>query len=279
MPGEKAPEPYQPKSLLELISSEAISHLLTGYRERFTASVTMYCRDEHGELRRIDPSGPGSDKHAVQHPYSNVCWQFQSKDEDNAKCYRFDEEVAKGLLSEAPRDAIIHPCRPLGLTDMAAQIVVMGRAHGVVLTGQRLPKDSKRAKALREKICREHPDRKDELSKALGRDYNARNRWRTVADDNQVEELRCKLQEFADLVSEICQKAADGNVLLRQREFVQYCAKELLAEPPRNDVAWQTSLRECFSAFVRFMGRTVQHAGLFYGERANLGDTDRKSVV
>jgi len=271
MPEDKAPEPYQPKSLLELISPKAVSHLLTGYRESLEVAVTMYCRDEHAGLRRFYPADT-ADEHMKLRYWPHICWKFRSKGADNEKCHRFEEQVVEKLLSETPHAAVAHQCGPLGLTDVAAQIVVAGRIQGVVIAGQRLPKDVRKAEALRHKILQEHPGRADELSKALDRDYGPQSRWPAIADDAQVEELRHKIQDFADLVSDICQKVADGNTILRQRQFVQYCIKGFLDEPPRTAVGWQASLCDCLAAFVRFAGSPVQRVGLFYGEQETFRD-------
>jgi len=261
------PKPYKPQSLLELISRPTLDHLLTGFRETLRGGVVLYCRDEQGDITRIDPSEKAGEKSRF---WSELCTRFRANEEGEKICCAAETRVAAGWLMRPLRDPAPYFCEPLGLTDMAAQVVVDEEPLAVVLMGQRLPRDKTKAEEILHKICAKPSQLREKLEGGYEVDCERDSddsQQTNLYDDSELKVLLDGLKEFARIIADISTNVAHRQVQIRQREFSDYWNRRLSDARPKSLNAWQRSLQECLESFRKFVVVDVERIGVFAGHR------------
>ncbi len=278
MPGDAPPEPYVPESLLELIDEQTLEHLITGFREKLRTCVSLYCREAGGHLKRIDPEGEAPK--GRQKYWPQICREFRSTKVGNSACREYDELVVGESLDLGLRAPQARPCGALGLTEIVAQIVVLGRPLGAVVAGQRLPPGDEKREKIRGTIHQLCPERAGDLEAALDLDYAGNGdpgAFSLVCDEEGIHSLLLGLENFANLVSTICERVAQREEELRRNQFLEHWINELTLKKPTHLTAWARALQQCLASFWTFVSPGIERIGLFYGQRA--GDAVQYSLV
>lgn len=262
------PQPYVPESLLDFISRDTLEHLLTGFREKLRGGVALYCKDQQGNTARLD----ADDTPEGRRFWSELCECFRFKMDRNQACRDFDKEMAEKLLEEPVQEPITYDCRPLGLKEMAAQVVVCGKPLAVVLMGQRLPRYKPDGEKILLKMRTKYSDPRDTrlLQEAFEEDYKRDyddSPYSNLYDLQELPKLVAGLKGFAEIISDLATSVAEKEIRVREREFRDYWIKGLSDARPQSLTEWQKSLQECLDSFQKFVGGDIERIGLFKGDR------------
>ena len=278
MPGSVPPEPYVPECLLDLIDEATLEYLITGFRETLRTGVTLYCKKPDGPPQRVDPDR--EDPISRQKYWSQVCREFRSTKEGDDACCKFDEQVTTEFLDNKLMEPRAHTCGGLGLTEMAVQIVVLGKPLGVVIAGQRLHPGEEAHTKIRDRIRTVCPERASDVEAALDLDYENQDvpsAFSPVCNEEGIQQLLKNLESFANLVGAICERVAQREVEVRRLEFLEYWNNTLSFAIPTHLTAWAHALQRCLASFWKFVNPSIERIGLFHGHQT--GDTIRYSLV
>jgi len=255
------PTKFEPRSLLELVPAKVVTHLLAGFREELGASVALFCHDENGTLVRLDPTEeqPGS----AERSGTAVCRVFRQDQASNAACAEFERSVAANLLSATARHAQLLPCSPLGVVNMAANVLVEGRPMAAIIGGQRLLAGPNQQERIRHAIRQKCGLRAASLVEALDQEYGTQGR--NVCTTEEAEKLLEGLVRFGDRVAELSGTSALLRRGVSEREFTQYWVNRIVEVSLNPVPAQQPVLRECLARLCEFTRVGSDRCGIFTG--------------
>jgi len=267
-----APQPFLASCLLDILDEKTLEHLVTGFREKLRTGVALICCNQNGGLAKIQVAGEGRF-------WSALCTCFREDCGGTEKCCAFDAQIALKEFGIPCSKARSYQCEPLGLTDIVAPIVVQGRTLGVVLAGQRLPRDRSQGTVVLASIISRYPQFATQLSQAFEEDYRRDgsrahqdpNEFTSLATKQEIDSLVLDVAAFADVIADICQRIVELSIQLRQREFVDFWLKELSDARPDSATTWQNRLQRCMVSMLAFVGRPIERVGLLAGSRDKKG--------
>jgi len=264
------PKPYTPDSLLDFVNDDTLTNMLTGFRERAGLGITMFCKNKEGQLIRINPEEKTEEQKTRY--WSEICTWFRITRNNETICVDADKKKAMQLLEKVLPGPHIYKCKPLGLIEMAAQIIVNGKPIGAVIIGQRLPREILDREEIKRGMLRKYPDGAAEIKEVFevekshdieGRDTSS------ICNEEEVEVLLRKLKNFTQIINDICNAIVNWLSLLRKREFVGYWIKILSDKQPADMIAWQILLHNCLQSFHDFTKTDIERIGFFHGIKNN----------
>ena len=237
--------------LLDLIGETILEHLLSGFCEKFNSRMQIFYRDSNDNLKNIKVNHKQAERLR-----SNICKTFRDGCKTcQDKCEDSNFKAAERLFNSENPKKEHYRCESLGLINMIAPIKVRNEVIGAIIFGQEILENE--VTSILEKICKDYPESKPKFELAFQEEQEKHNNndKSTICSSSDIDDLLKELQDFADMISDICEKVKKLEDEKKQRGLL---LSRIRHEIPKEVNLIQTAAKEIKEYFSEKYHKAIQ---------------------